>query len=259
MRANLTHLSHRLLAPGDTLAAEFDAIIPPEIFDPLLGWRPTSLASCAFWFDFTDGAKLFQDAAGTVPAGIGDPIGCCKNKGTVLANSATQSGADTTKPTREATAAYFDGGDELVWSSTGAGAPPATWGFSFKVASHVNGVSLFRLNGTSARFAMISSGTALAWQSNQAAGNVTSGIVSTVARDAFYIARSLSDCDLYCDRVLRSTFDPADTISHTSPSVPTTSTTYAEIRIKHIFGFAAALSGADLAALIAWLSREALA
>ncbi len=83
-------------------------------------FSPINLTALAFWFDFADGATVFSDTAGTAPAIDLDPSGRVNDKsgnGRFL-----QQATGTQRPTFDASiapsAAFFDGGDRLISSTT---------------------------------------------------------------------------------------------------------------------------------------------
>ena len=62
---------------------------------PSLGkWLPSKLfanGEVGAWYDPSDSSTLFQDAAGTTPAGVGDPVGLMLDKSQLDGNHASQS------------------------------------------------------------------------------------------------------------------------------------------------------------------------
>jgi len=84
------------------------------------GWTPAQLFSAGqagAWYDPSDSSAVFQDAAGTTPAGDGDPVGRIEDKAG-NGNHATQS-TSAARPTLRKTAGglwylEFDGADDIL-------------------------------------------------------------------------------------------------------------------------------------------------
>ena len=85
----------------------------------VLGFNPASLFANGeegAWYDPSDSSTVWQDAAGTTPAGVGDPVGRIDDK-SGNGNHATQS-TPTARPTLQVSGGLyyldFDGTDDLM-------------------------------------------------------------------------------------------------------------------------------------------------